>query len=120
MKIDNIGLVDIEIIKNLIVNKFNLEKEKISFSFSDRDKTEVEASFSIQKKDKFKTIQNVKLEYNDILELTGEYLKKEDIAFKDLKVSTKHIPGDSFEPLDYGTWNFIGFNFTFLDSKKDF
>lgn len=54
----------------------------------------------------------------DILNIAIILLKKDEMKYKEetLKTEIEHIPGDSFEPLDYGHHEFTGVCFDIKES----
>ena len=52
--------------------------------------------------DKYNTKRTVKLDNDDIEKIVGGLCSDDGIKIKTISAKEEHIPGDSFEPLDYG------------------
>lgn len=105
------GLVSTQMIKDKILEDHGIKLKDIHEHTSYR---EHDVSFSFDKKnnDKYNTTTTITLEKKELLSIVKKILLADGIQSDNIQIEFEHIPGDSFEPMDYGTYKFIGFKFT--------
>lgn len=112
MKVKYTGIVKSKQIKEEISKRFNIRTDEINESWHSRNQ-EIEYSFDIIENDKYNSKRTIQL-FNASIEAILERMLLEDgFLVKSIYPKEEHIPGDSFEPMDYGTYKFIGFEFTY-------
>ena len=112
MKNKYTGLVTSEQIKEEISKRFNIKTDEINESWHSRNQ-EIEYSFDIIENDKYNSKRTIQLFTACIEAILNRMLLEDGILVKSIYPKEEHIPGDSFEPMDYGTYKFIGFEFTY-------
>lgn len=113
MNVEQIGIVKIKQILKEVANKYQIKKESIDV-YDSHHKQDVQFKFEIIEDNKYNIKKIITLDLNDIIDIVKDILKKDNINTKDIKPYFEHISGDSFEPLDYGSYEFKGFDFTIV------
>lgn len=106
------GIVKSEQIKEEISKLYNVKLSDIKESWNSRN-LELTYSFDFYFDDKYSTKRTVKLDNADIEKVVRGLCAVDGIKIKTIHIKEGHIAGDSFEPMDYGTYKFIGFEFTY-------
>lgn len=114
MKEKKVGLVSIKMLKDKIAEEHNLKVGDIVVHTTHRDYG-ISITFDKKTNDKYSTTIAVEIEKPEIITIVKEILDADGIHSTDIKLKFEHIPGDSFEPLDYGSYKFTGFEFTFVE-----
>ena len=110
------GIVKSEQIKEEISKLYNISKYDIKELWHSRNQ-EISYSFEFVGYDKYSTKRTVKLDNADVVKIVGGLCSDDGIKIKTISAKEEHIPGDSFEPMDYGSYKFIGVEFTY-DSEE--
>lgn len=110
------GIVKSEQIKEEISKLYNINIKDIKESWHSRNQ-EISYSFDFFCYDKYSTKRTVKLDNADVAKIVGGVCSDDGIKIKTIGPKEEHIDGDSFEPMDYGTYKFVGFEFTY-DSEE--
>lgn len=106
------GIVKSEQIKEEISRRFDVDPDEINESWHSRNQ-EIEYSFCIIENGKYQIKRTICLGTPAIEAILNRMLLEDGILVKSIYPKEEHIPGDSFEPMDYGYNKFIGFEFTY-------
>lgn len=106
------GIVKSEQIKEEISKLYNIKLSDIRESWYSRNQ-EISYTFDFVIDDKYSSKKTIKLDNGDIEKIVRGLCSDDGIKIKTIHPKEEHIPGDSFEPMDYGTYKFIGFGFTY-------
>lgn len=117
MKIKYTGIVTSEQIKEEMSKSYNVSKYDINESWHSRNES-ISYTFDVSMGDKYGSKRTVKLDNTDVEKIVGGLLSDDGIKYKTLQTKEEHIDGDSREPLDYGTYKFVGFEFTYDKEEK--
>lgn len=114
MKVESKGLIKSELIEDYISKRYNCTNVTASTIYS---KGLVEYKFDMITNDKYSKVSTFTIDSNDLSSILIEMLREDEIEALSLSPEFEHIPGDCFEPLDYGTYKYIGFKFTYSSEK---
>ena len=106
------GIVKSEQIKEEISKLYNINIKDIKESWYSRGQ-EITYSFNLFGYDKYSAKRTVRLDNADVEKIVVDLLCNDGIKVKTIGSKEEHIDGDSFEPLDYGKYVFVGFAFTY-------
>lgn len=114
MKITYEGVLKHKFIKEYISKKYNCSNITVTTVYS---KSTVQYHFETALNDKYNIIKKYTILSDDLSDILIEMLREDGIEPLSLVPEFEHVPGDSFEPLDYGTYKYIGFKFTYSSEK---
>lgn len=106
------GIVKSEQIKEEISKLYNVKLSDINEFWYSRAQ-EISYTFDFCFDDKYSSKKTIKLNNADVEKVVRGLCSDDGIKIKTMHIKEKHIDGDSFEPMDYGTYKFIGFEFTY-------
>lgn len=111
MNIRKHGIVDKNKIATAISQRFGVPVKDINFRIGQYDA--VTARFDVDNKDEFQVVEEITITEDEILDFAKAILDTKGFKPTDIETVIDHIPGDSREPLDYGTREFAGVKFYF-------
>lgn len=106
------GIVKSKQIKEEISKLYNINKNNVKEYWYSRGQ-EISYTFDFCIDDKYSSKKTIKLDNADVEKIVCGLCSDDGIKIKTIHPKEEHIPGDSCEPMDYGTYKFIGFEFTY-------
>lgn len=113
MKTENSGIVTSSLIKEFISKKYNIDVKNINEHCDSRENT-VSYSFKTSNGGKYNIETTTTLDNDEVIAIVKKALKEDNLMVSQLSPKFEHVDGDSFEPLDYGYFQFVGISFTII------
>lgn len=108
------GIVDVMMMKEAIAEKYEVDLKSIKTKTEPRNGF---ATFTFKKQEggPYGKVTECILTKDETSDVMREILHKDGISFHSTKAKFEYIPGDVYEPMDYGSYKLLGFEFTYQD-----